>query len=77
MASKIRILVSDFENSKTPQQMGSRNLSYQNAGERLNRKLASNLGSESDHDTSLFIHAATFLLEKNAIGTLPLFLKKL
>lgn len=39
MASKIRILVSDFENSKTPKQMGRRNLSYQNAGERLKRKL--------------------------------------
>jgi len=38
--------------------MGRINLSYQNAGERLKRKLASNLASESDHDTSLMIHAA-------------------
>jgi len=57
MASKITIFVSDFENSKAPQQMGRRNLSYQNAGARLKRKLASNLASESDHETSFFISA--------------------
>jgi len=66
MASKITILVSDFENSKTPQQMGRRNLYYQNA----------NI-TKSDHDTSLLILATTVSVEKNARGRLPLFLKKL
>jgi len=64
MASKITILVSDFENPKTPQQMGRRDLSYQNSGGRFKRKLSSNLASESDHDTSLLIHAATVSARK-------------
>jgi len=37
---------------------------YQNAGERLKRKLTSNLASEMDHDTSLLIHAATVSARK-------------
>jgi len=64
MASEITILVSDFENSKTPQKMVRRNLSYKNAEERLKRKLASSMASESNHDTNLLIHAATVFARK-------------
>ncbi|XP_039150315.1 uncharacterized protein LOC120285016 [Drosophila simulans] len=76
MASKITIVVSDFENSNIPQQMGRRNLSYQNAGERLKRKLASNLASESDHDTSLLIHAATVSARKECKRDVAFVLKE-
>jgi len=76
MASKIAILVSDFENSKTPKQMGRRNISYQNAGERLKRKLASNMSSQSDHDKSLLIRAATVSARKECKRDVAFVLKE-
>lgn len=60
----------------SPDKIGRPSLTYENAGSRLKRKLASELALETEHSTPLLIHAATVSAKKSKDGDMAFVLKK-
>lgn len=60
----------------SPDKIGRPSLSYENAGSRLKRKIASELALESEHSTPLLIHAATVSAKKSKDSAMAFVLQK-